>query len=172
MRYVFIAGGVGINPLVSIVSHLETLGEDELEKVLPALERVEFLYSVKAPSVKSEAGLDAGGILFLERLGRIFADGKGLNGRMGKGEAELKLFVTGLAGLSGDRVISMGGSELKYQTRRISSRDVEVALGPVERRQKTVVYVCGVPGMTDEFVEQCKRADGMREENVLSERWW
>ncbi len=50
--------------------------------------------------------------------------------------------------------------------------DILDALGPVEARKGTVCYICGIPVMTDDFVEKAKKADGMEEANVLSEKWW
>jgi NAD(P)H-flavin reductase len=50
--------------------------------------------------------------------------------------------------------------------------DVEEAVG--EDKAAAVVYVCGVPGMTDEFVEALVSPDGfgMDPERVLFEKWW
>lgn len=46
------------------------------------------------------------------------------------------------------------------------------ALGPVEKRKGVVVYICGPPGMTDEFVEVMGRAEGMDPTMVFCEKWW
>jgi NAD(P)H-flavin reductase len=35
-----------------------------------------------------------------------------------------------------------------------------------------VVYVCGVPGMTEKLVRRAKKAEGMDERHVLYEKWW
>ena len=58
------------------------------------------------------------------------------------------------------------------QKRRILHSDLLNALGPEHKRAGTVVYVCGPPKMTDEFVEVMRRAEGMSEERVLCEKWW
>jgi hypothetical protein len=43
--------------------------------------------------------------------------------------------------------------------------------GPVvEERRGNVCYISGIPTMTDEFVENAKKADGVVEANVLSEK--
>ena len=59
-----------------------------------------------------------------------------------------------------------------YHDRRILHEDLFTALGPEDDRQHTVVYVCGLPGMTDEFVEVLRKAKGMDERRVLVEKWW
>lgn len=56
--------------------------------------------------------------------------------------------------------------------RRISKEDLFKAVGPEDSRANTVVYVCGLPAMTDEFVELLKTAPGMDEKRVLCEKWW
>jgi hypothetical protein len=35
-----------------------------------------------------------------------------------------------------------------------------------------VVYVCGVPDMTNEFVDLLRKTEGMEEKRVLCEKWW
>jgi NAD(P)H-flavin reductase len=61
---------------------------------------------------------------------------------------------------------------LSVQRRRIIEKDLIDALGLVGERPETVCYICGVPGMTDEFVGKARRAEGMEGENVLFEKWW
>jgi len=56
--------------------------------------------------------------------------------------------------------------------RRISHEDLFDAIGREDSRSNTVVYVCGLPTMTDEFVELLKKAPGMDETRVLCEKWW
>jgi hypothetical protein len=56
--------------------------------------------------------------------------------------------------------------------RRIQGHDLDEALGPEERRGTVVVYVCGLPAMTDQFVEWFKKQRGMEERRVLCEKWW
>lgn len=56
--------------------------------------------------------------------------------------------------------------------RRIQGDDLLDALGPVNERSDTVCYVCGVPAMTDYFVDLAQKADGMDERNVFCEKWW
>lgn len=63
-------------------------------------------------------------------------------------------------------------SNMSSHSRRISKDDLFEALGPEDGRANTVVYVCGLPSMTDEFVELLKTAPGMEEKRVLCEKWW
>lgn len=56
--------------------------------------------------------------------------------------------------------------------RRISHGDLLDAVGGVSERGGTVVYVCGPPGMTDEFVGVLRGAEGMDGGRVFCEKWW
>ncbi|KAI0969854.1 hypothetical protein F4678DRAFT_157126 [Xylaria arbuscula] len=95
-RVVFVAGGVGVNPLVSMLCSLasassapktSTTGAGDLE--------VRFIYSAKDPGVDSSskgkrgAGnvRNARNVLFLERIARVF--------RRGLVKGRLELFLTG-----------------------------------------------------------------------------
>ncbi len=155
-RVVFIAGGVGINPLISMLSVIAE------QKKTGGVEGgnlgfdVIFLYSVRSSS-DSEGRNEE--ILFLSRLRDIF--------KLLDKEGELKLFVTGKKG--GE---VQGSEGVKLERRRIDERDLEDALGDLGDRDGTVVYVCGVPGMTDRFVESAVKAEGMDGKRVLSEKWW
>ena len=155
-RVVFIAGGVGINPLVSMLSVIAEAKERAQAEGGKIGFDVRFLYSVRN-SFDTQGNNEE--ILFLSRLRDIFK-------LLGE-EGELKLFVTGKEG--GE----VHGSEgLKVERRRIDEGDLENALGEVGNRDSTVVYVCGVPGMTDRFVELAGKAEGMDGKRVLSEKWW
>lgn len=161
-RVVFIAGGVGINPLMSMLSFIvEQLSSDVERKKLGF--KVSFLYTSK--DVGEENGKGDGEVLFLKRLRDAFV-------LLGE-EGELRVFLTG-------RKVVEGGGEggvdrkenMEIYRRRIEEGDLLNALGPVGERADTVIYVCGVPGMTDEFVEKVKGVEGIVKENVLCERWW
>jgi len=105
--------------------------------------------------------------LFLERLISIFES-------MGD-EGELDLFLTcdGNKGKADGRdKFEIGEKGVEVKRKRIHDTDLLDALGPVEERKGTVCYICGVPTMTDKFVEKAKKAEGMEEANVLSEKWW
>jgi NAD(P)H-flavin reductase len=154
-RIVFVAGGVGVNPLVSIISHLAQLPRQPYT--------ISFLYSVRDPGDLQTLS----SILFLERLARLFANLK-IYG-------ELVLHVT-----SGEKrwqsteeiIIEIAGFKLRCRRRRITKDDLVDVLGPVSQRQFTVVYVCGVPAMTDELVDVARWAIGMDPRKVFCERWW
>ncbi|KAK0720403.1 hypothetical protein B0H67DRAFT_576013 [Lasiosphaeris hirsuta] len=135
-KVVFIAGGVGINPLVSMLSSLA-----ESRPSLPDGLEVQFLYSMRDPGPPR----DAGAMLFLERTVGLFANLRG----------GLKLFLTGEGGdaAGGEQgVVSCAGADVSFQSRRISVDDVAAILGP--DKERAVVYVCGVPTMTDHFVDK------------------
>ncbi|RSL57173.1 hypothetical protein CEP54_008457 [Fusarium duplospermum] len=99
-RVVFVAGGVGINPLVSMMGHITQGGHDV---------DVSVLYASKVP----KGGLKE--VLFLERIAGWFAQGK-LTG-------ELKVFATG--GLSED----VKNTGFKVLTRRFGVEDIREAVG-------------------------------------------
>lgn len=172
-RAVFVAGGVGINPLIAMASSL----------VPPLPFEVKFLYSVKdplAPSLDAESGppsgeskkkkRDASKLLFLDRLVKIFGEGDG------KIKGELRLFLTG-GGVQEEQkgAIEVGeSSKVEFLGRRMEIRDIEEAVGGPAERRFAVVYVCGVPDMTDSFVGKLRSQDGlgMEPHRVLCEKWW
>jgi ferredoxin-NADP reductase len=153
-RVVFVAGGVGINPLMSIISYLA--------QVHPALYEISVLYSVRNPEYQ-----ELSSILFLERLAGSFASG------FVKGELVLHL-TSGVKGSQSldNGTVELAGWKMKCRRRRITKSDMLGALGDVHARGSTVVYVCGVPTMTDELVDVAQQAPGMKPERVLFERWW
>lgn len=169
-RVVFVAGGVGINPLIAMASSL----------VPPLPFEVKFLYSVKDPltsTLGSDLGpsgerkkRDASKILFLDRLVKIFGEGEG------NVEGELKLFLTGGGGQEEEKgTIDVGeSSNVSFLGRRMEIGDVEEAVGGSAEKRFAVVYVCGVPDMTDSFVEKLRSRDGlgMEPHRVLCEKWW
>jgi ferredoxin-NADP reductase len=151
-RAVFVAGGIGINPLISMLSHISNLPGDFAVKIL---------YSARDPG----PGRAVREVLFLARMLAVVE-------RLGDYDA-LELYLTpGGEGREGTAVLGGEGGELVYRGRRIRGGDVERALGPVGEREGTVVYVCGVPGMTEKLVRRAKKAEGMDERHVLYEKWW
>ncbi|KAK3359342.1 hypothetical protein B0T25DRAFT_95309 [Lasiosphaeria hispida] len=157
-KVVFVAGGVGINPLMSMLSSLA-------ESLLPGALDVHFLYSMRDPGPPRHVSA----MLFLGRIVGVFAKGMLRGG--------LRLFLTGEGGHVPDGeqgVVSCAGADVVFQRRRISVGDVAAVLGP--DRESAVVYVCGVPTMTDHFVEKLtsrsKGGLGMEADKVLFEKWW
>ncbi|TVY37256.1 Oxidoreductase NAD-binding domain-containing protein [Lachnellula subtilissima] len=151
-RAVFVAGGVGINPLMSMLSQLgvDREANDDFE--------VQFLYSTKDPGASNLSQ-----ILFLERLQQSFE-------ALGD-KSQLQLFLTQSKDKSIDGKSQVAGEKTPIQ-RRIQEDDVLRALGPVDERSDTVCYICGVPGMTDAFVDLVQKAEGVDERNVFCEKWW
>ncbi|AEO62735.1 uncharacterized protein THITE_2038515 [Thermothielavioides terrestris NRRL 8126] len=160
-KAVFVAGGMGINPLMSMLSFI-----GEQRDRWAGLE-VRVLYSVRDPRHASE-------ILFLERIVGLFESGSVKGG--------LRLFLTGGTAPSSvqdgntrgekDVVRCNNGAKVPFLRRRMSVSDVEQAVG--EDKEAAVVYICGVPLMTDQFVEALVSPAGlgMQQKRVLFEKWW
>ncbi|KAI9745752.1 MAG: hypothetical protein M4579_007644, partial [Chaenotheca gracillima] len=135
-------------PLISILSHLSQKGQ------LPPA--VEFLYGFQSPKNSESKSFDASKVLFLPRLRSITSTTDRIS---------LSLFATG-SHISSSGPESQDSLEsIKY--RRMTSSDIVRSLGPVEKRSNTVVYICGPPAMTDEFVDVAKSVEGIRQERVL-----
>ncbi|KAL1881156.1 hypothetical protein VTK73DRAFT_4603 [Phialemonium thermophilum] len=152
---VFVAGGVGINPLMSMLSAIAER---------PCSFEVDLLYSVRVKPVDgASSDIATAKILFLERIAGLFGEGK-IRGT-------LKLFLTGGLG-DGKGTIFYNGTHVHFEKRRLTIDDVAHAVGPDQRL--SVVYVCGVPTMTDEVVERLTSPDGldMEPHRVLCEKWW
>ncbi|KAI1262174.1 hypothetical protein F5Y18DRAFT_398817 [Xylariaceae sp. FL1019] len=169
-RVIFVAGGMGVNPLVSMLSSLSQV---------PQGFEVRFLYALKDPSGTG----DSGSMLFLERISGLFASGKV--------KGQLKVFLTGRTQKEGDskrdekadrddeggeNAIQTSTGSLTFESRRPTLDDVSEALGTAAERRFAVVYICGVPSMTDDFVERLTSAGegglGMEKHRVLCEKWW
>lgn len=156
-RLVLVAGGVGINPLISIMSHLFR------SPIRP--QEIHFVYGTKATS-----DLDPQKILFLPRLQDLVA-------AEADPKVTLSLFLTG----TGDEgVIEHGKLPNRTFARRITDSDLIRAIdgyqqnvfGAEHDRKNTVCYVCGPPKMTDEIVNFLSEQEGMTEDRVLCEKWW
>ena len=125
---------------------------------------VQLLYGVRDPGSRCD-------ILFLERIRGVFEAGLVRGG--------VRLFLTGATTTTtGEGAEGSGSGEgergVPVVRRRMVVRDVEEAVG--EDKEGAVVYVCGVPGMTDEFVRglvaPAPEGVGMDERRVLFEKWW
>ncbi|KAF9870834.1 hypothetical protein CkaCkLH20_11733 [Colletotrichum karsti] len=182
-RVVFVAGGLGVNPFASILSHLA-------ETECPY--DVQFMYSVKVPE-----DFDSQKILFMERLAAIYGREK-VSGCLqlfltGRDQAENPITSAETATeeekaeeqeaseavaeqptASGGSSLSCNEIEVPFKSRRMNLDDVVEALGPAEDHNYAVVYVCGVPSMTDEFVEKLATPEGfgLEPRRVLYEKWW
>lgn len=167
-RVVFVAGGVGINPLMSMLS---SLAENPDEECCPF--EVRFLYSLKQDTAtgSSAIGPRTERLLFLDRLRSIFGSGKV--------KGELQLFLTnGREEEDQEGVVSCGtkkANSVPFCRRRMTVGDVAAAIGNASERRFAVVYICGVPTMTDEFVQtltELKHGLRIEPHHVLCEKWW
>ncbi|PWI70951.1 hypothetical protein PCL_12319 [Purpureocillium lilacinum] len=159
----FVAGGVGINPLVSMLSALaETSplhgggGGDALH--------VSVLYATKMP-----ASGNLSDVLFMERLAKLFGEGrlKGL----------LRIYATDGTGarLPPEGTCELHGAQVKIRHGRISEEQVRTLVG--ERGpEASLVYICGPPMMTDQLAAALTSGVGgkpfMEPGRVLTEKWW
>ena len=164
---------------------------------------VEFLYSTRDPGPSNDGGgaRKAEEILFLNRIVSAFRpDGEedgdeGATGKKGV-KGRVRLFLTPGdsgegKGEDGDVITCECSSSsvaeeeavprrwpLGFERRRITLDDVVDAAGGASGpdRRFAVVYICGVPAMTDAFVhgltDSASRWGGMERHRVLCEKWW
>ncbi|KAJ5949516.1 hypothetical protein N7454_001100 [Penicillium verhagenii] len=159
---VLIAGGVGINPLISILSHIN---QTEIGSPL----NVQILYSSRLPQGQAtgttESVLEQ--ILFLPRLRHII----GSHGPLSRVRIDLDLFLTSEPA---SELSLKSPSDLKMHWRRINDQDLYSSMGGRDNAtQDTVAYVCGPPIMTDGLVEKLRgvlEVDG--KQRVFFEKWW
>jgi hypothetical protein len=155
---VFIAGGVGINPLMSMLAHMAEA---------PCRFRLELLYSTKLPGTRDGAG----DILFLDRLLDIFL-GPNVQGRM-------RLFLTRPIATTHDGttvppVLLDGNTAVDVAYRRFRLPDLADAL-PSSRlgKARPIASLCGTPSMTDEYLSLLSTpALDMDPSRVFCEKWW
>jgi NAD(P)H-flavin reductase len=156
-----------VNPIMSMLSAMDRHGVRYVDgkpafgrgqNVGGMRERVRVLYSSKR--------VGKGAILFEERLMEIAKRWEGSKDV----DLEFTLFETGEGGKEEDD----DDGNVKHRKGRIAHEDLSEALGAEEEvdRERSVVYVCGVPQMTDEFVELLRKQTGMDERRVLCEKWW
>ncbi len=161
----FVAGGVGINPIMSMLEHLH------LESLLKpsGIREVRLLYGTRAR--EGEA------ILFYDRIAGILNKYKTTppDAPLAGCEYRMVMYLTGESSWSPNGVSgfeTLDTDHIKHEHRRISHTDLIEALGPVAGRKHTVAYICGPPKMTDEFVDILTTAEGMDSRRVLCEKWW
>ena len=158
-RLVFVAGGVGVNPLVSMLGSLA--GSSELRRGIEVL----FMYATKMPSSQS-----LNDILFLKRICGWF--GKTEPEVEGKVRGQVQLYITGEHEPIPEGAREISNTEIDIYTRRLSADElVEVVQDGQADRGSSLVYICGPPGMTDEFTEALTQA-GVDEEMIMTEKWW
>ncbi|XHG01398.1 hypothetical protein AWENTII_004781 [Aspergillus wentii] len=166
---VLIAGGVGINPLISILSHLNN--NNETTNTLYHPSHIHILYSTRlpntnnAPGASSESALDR--ILFVPRLRQIIQ----CQSQSHRLQISLDLFITNLPDNS--HLPTASPSELKIHSKRIAQDDIQKAIAGADNTlqpDETVCYLCGPPKMTDEMVGGLRELLG--EDRVFFEKWW
>lgn len=159
---VLIAGGVGINPIISMITAMEMQGPKRLGG-LPS--RLRILYT-------SKRGSDSNGkpeaIVFEQRLKAIAVKSAEKHRDV---DFRYALFETSKSN-NEDANKTDKPANMTVLHRRISHDDLFEALGPENKRSNTLVYVCGLPDMTDEYVELLQKAPGMEEKRVFCEKWW
>ncbi|KAJ5281180.1 hypothetical protein N7478_006552 [Penicillium angulare] len=161
---VLIAGGVGINPLISILSHLGQIQSDHPLDI-------HFLYSTRLSEDQAtgtqESAMDQ--ILFLPRLRHIIR----VHGSRSHLRISLDLFLTNSAVA---RFSIKSPADFKIHTRRINDGDIRSAIGSQKGEidtRGTVAYVCGPPVMTDELVARAQEMLGEGgTQRVFFEKWW
>jgi ferredoxin-NADP reductase len=159
-RAVFIAAGVGINPIMSMLSAMDLRAPGWVGGMV---QNVQVLYASRR--------INGEEILFEHRLSGMAEKYK--SGHAGDKLTEVNfqytMFETG-----GDSAASeeKEASATKREYRRITHNDLTAALGSEKGRENTLVYVCGPPDMTDNFVAFLQQAPGMEERRVLCEKWW
>ncbi|KAK1760983.1 hypothetical protein QBC47DRAFT_368756 [Echria macrotheca] len=70
----------------------------------------------------------------------------------------------------GEEVVRYRDVDIPVRRRRITLGDIKAVLG--DDIDDAVVYICGVPTMTDDFVGGLVGELGMDPGRVLFEKWW
>lgn len=81
-----------------------------------------------------------------------------------------QIFTLFLTGAQNAHHLERFPKNVRYN--RITKSDLAEAVGSVQSRNRTVVYVCGPQAMTDEVVDFLKGLPGMDRGKVLCEKWW
>lgn len=108
-------------------------------------------------------------ILFLPRLRQIMR----AQSHSRRLRISLELFITDLPDSS--EVLAAPPADLTIHSRRIMRQDLQAAVIGVDAEvnpKDLVCYLCGPPGMTDEFIGVLRELLGGETERVLFEKWW
>lgn len=152
-RIVLVAGGVGINPLMSILGYLS----DERQRLGI---HISVLYGTKLP----ENGR-LGDILFLDNMVGTL--------RQESTAGKVRLFVTGSAPGADDRA-KYEADKVEVKAGRMIDNDLLSELS-TDEAGGTLVYICGPPAMTDHFVNMLTAPEMehvVSAAAVKSEKWW
>ncbi|KAL4910612.1 hypothetical protein BDW74DRAFT_172084 [Aspergillus multicolor] len=165
---VFVAGGVGINPLISMLSHLNN--NDESTGLCHPSLNIHVLYSSKLPESEStnpESALDQ--ILFLRRLREIIR----AQSQCQRLRINVDLFLSNLDQSSS--LLSQPPKDVAIHSRRINHDDLTRTVTGTDTKftsNDTVCYVCGPPQMTDEVVKTATELLNGQKDRVFFEKWW
>ncbi|CEN59755.1 hypothetical protein ASPCAL02199 [Aspergillus calidoustus] len=164
---VFVAGGVGINPIMSMLSHLNN-NDETTGSFHPSL-NIHILYSSKLPHAATpETALNQ--IPFLPRLREIVRSRR----QSQRLRVTLDLFLTN----NHDSSSALPAQPLQdstIQLRRISRDDLFRSVSgrdPQYKPEETVCYVCGPPQMTDEVVNILSELLDGQKDRIYFEKWW
>ncbi|EEH45430.1 uncharacterized protein PADG_01580 [Paracoccidioides brasiliensis Pb18] len=178
-RAVFVAGGVGINPLISMLAHIF-----QNPWTLPHSSTVNLLYSTRLPTTPKE-GEDISNhldqILFFPRLRNILNSQRHLRQQQREQTPvfHLHLYITNLPNTP-----YVPPEDISLHNYRITMADLHKVIRGEQtaagneyssRGERTVCYICGPPGMTDEFVAGAEEIIGTGEEGekrIFYEKWW
>ncbi|KAL4971284.1 hypothetical protein BDW66DRAFT_163803 [Aspergillus desertorum] len=164
---VFVAGGVGINPLISMLSHLNN-NDESTGLYRPSL-NIHILYSSKLPeSASSESALDQ--ILFLRRMREIVRS----QSHFQRLRITLDLFLSNVQNQPFP-FLRQPPEDLAIHPRRINRDDLARTVTGTDRKyspHETVCYVCGPPQMTDEVVNTVTELLDGQKDRVFFEKWW
>lgn len=170
-RVIFVAGGVGINPFMSMMSYIN--------QEYPDLE-TRLIYSTKVPSRET----DPTEVLFLNEILELFRIPRSISTK-----DRIELFYTGtwdgsdmgtrsdalihpLMSLTLPQIDSTTEVPVTAWTHRIDDSALRSAVGNEKEARATVFYVCGPPDMTDSMVKFIKDQPAVNEKHVLCEKWW
>ncbi|KAI9556142.1 hypothetical protein GHT06_018716 [Daphnia sinensis] len=145
---IFIAGGVGINPLLSILLQLKHhFHIPNNEKYMP--KNITLLYSAKQ---KEE-------LLFQDTISQL------KNGPLKS--FDYRFFVTRLTA-SNDHQCGQTGSQLREG--RLMEKDLQLAISKSDI-DNVICFICGPPPMTDAFHSQLIKM-GVTAKQIKYEKWW
>ncbi|KAL2860723.1 FAD-dependent oxidoreductase [Aspergillus lucknowensis] len=163
----FVTGGMGINPIISILSHLNN--NDETTGVFHPSLNIHVLYSSKLPDAATqESALNQ--IPFFPRLREIVRSRL----RSPRLHVTLELFLTNINNHS-PSLSTPDPQDLTIHPRRINQGDLRRATyGPDSQfsPNETVCYVCGPPRMTDEVVDSLSDLLNGERDRIYFEKWW
>jgi ferredoxin-NADP reductase len=161
-RVIFVAGGVGVNPLVSMLTCLV----EELEHRSGQRRQMEVIFSYASKMPGSGTLSD---VLFLDRVARLVERANALRNQGVQARMSLRLTNSAF-----DKGVALPPScderYVNLQQGRLMSQEL-VNLVQKGDSVGSFVYICGPPEMTDDFTDSLHAA-GIDRQRVLTEKWW